>query len=157
MGNADQLNEVLDRIAKGKTRDARRHLFAMALKVEKTLDTYLRIAFDPEYKITGLPEGTPTAPNGRTIVDRDIPAGMGFTLLCQELRRIMMFGPKGVMQTQTQERREYQWAREIEGLHWQEVDLLTWIKDGVLLEHYPCLIDVLDIVNIKLPDPAEQP
>lgn len=157
MNNADQLNEVLDKIAKGKTLDERRHLFAMALQKEKTLDAYLRIAFDPEYKITGIPDGIPDAPNGKSIVDRDVPAGMGFTLLCQELRRIMNFTPKGVMQEVTQERREYRWARELEGLHWQEVDLLTWIKDGVLLEHYPFLLEVLDIINIKLPDPAEQP
>lgn len=151
-----QLNEIFDLCAAGKTKDERRHLFTQWVNKDKTIPFFLKMAFDPEFKITGIPEGIPHAPLGRPpYLDKDIPPGMGFTTLRVEARRLMNFCPKGTMQSLTKDRREFLWARAIEGFQWQEILLLTAIKDGQLAVMYPFLLEVLDIVGMKIADPAE--
>lgn len=153
MNNALQLDEVFDELTQKPTREERRAYFTEVVKSNPSVVGYLRMAFVPEYKITGLPEGYPPGPNGRVLIDKDIPAGMGFTTLRLELRRFQTFAVGGSTKVLTEERRAYMWARQIEGLHWREAELITAIKDGTLLTLYPVLLDVVDLAGITLADP----
>lgn len=154
MNNALQLNEIFDDVAKQPTRESRRDRFLQYLKTDKSILPYVHMAFVPSAQLAGLPEGYPHGPNGRKLIDKDVPEGMGYTTLRVEVRRFQNFAKTGSAQKLTAKKREFLWARQIEGLQWKEAELITAIKDGALLTKYPFFLEVQDLAGVEIKDSA---
>jgi hypothetical protein len=154
--NALQLDEILDLIGKEQTPELRRAKFIKHMLEDKTIVPYLRMNFVDDEHISGLPEGYPMGPAARPVLfDKHIPAGMGHTCLRNELRIFKQFFPTGKAQIISDEKRIRLWIESLQGLQWQEVVVITSIKDRTLQVTYPYLLELLDLLGTEFIDPAK--
>ena len=106
---------------------------------DATFLDFIKMATDPDYKISGLKEGMPS----KVKLERTIPAGISDSTARQEYRRIKGFLPKGSYENLKPVKREEIWTTLLEGIHWSEAVALTQIKDQTLMTEYTGLEPVL--------------
>lgn len=106
---------------------------------DATFLDFIKMATDPDYKISGLKEGMPS----KVKLERTIPAGISDSTARQEYRRIKGFLPKGSYENLKPVKREEIWTTLLEGIHWSEAVALTQIKDQTLMTEYAGLEPVL--------------
>jgi hypothetical protein len=106
---------------------------------DATFLDFIKMATDPDYKISGLKEGMPS----KVKLERTIPAGISDSTARQEYRRIKGFLPKGSYENLKPVKREEIWTTLLEGIHWSEAVALTQIKDQTLMAEYAGLEPVL--------------
>ena len=106
---------------------------------DATFLDFIKMATDPDYKISGLKEGMPS----KVKLERTIPAGISDSTARQEYRRIKGFLPKGSYENLKPVKREEIWTTLLEGIHWSEAVALTQIKDQTLMAEYTGLEPVL--------------
>jgi len=132
--------EVLDAASKQRTK-------AKKIEVLKTYahDSIMAILiwnFD-ETAISLLPEGD--VPYGRN----EVPVGTDHTSLRKEYTNLYHF-VKGGNDSLSAIRRETMFIQMLEGLHPQEADILTLVKDGGLERQYPRITK--GVVDTAFPD-----
>lgn len=147
-----QLNEKLDKIAKGVNLDEQIAIAKQIAAADVTFLPFMQMATNLESKLSGLPEGMPETYKPET----DIPDGIADTTARQEFRRIKNFLPGGSMQGLSGARRETMWIQMLEGMHWKEANTMVHIKDQTLLELYPNLREVLIKLNVPVNLPEKE-
>lgn len=141
-----QLNEALDWIVKGSDEQDIVNRIHFCLQTDSSFRGYMMIAVQKECKIRDIPEGMP--PNVK--LQKDIPDGMGETMLRAEFRRVKAFVVGQAMERVKPYQREMQWVQILEGVHWKEAELLTQIKDQTLLGLYPALVSALPAAGVPI-------
>ena len=127
-----QLGELFDELKAIKGRDATPKKVELLRKHSSPMLKYmLRLAFAKDLKWM-LPEGAPPFKMAQ------VPAGMGYTNLFAEAKRLyLFFAPEnGGHKTVTQTRREILFIELLESLHQSEAELLIAIKDRKLGNKY---------------------
>ena len=133
------LNEKLDYIAEGETLEEQVNRTKEVAQIDSSFAPLMRMAVLETEKIDGLPYGMPDTYKPET----DIPAGISYSTVRQEFRRLKNFQINGKMQNHAPHVRETKWLQMCEGLHWKEANILIAIKDGEFLQHYPNMRNVL--------------
>ena len=100
------------------------------------------MSLDPKIKWS-LPEGE--VPFKRN----EAPAGTEHTRLATESKKLWHF-IKGADKTTPQHKKETMFIQMLEGLHPQEADILTLVKDGGLERQYPRITK--GVVDTAFPD-----
>lgn len=144
------LHEKLEYVLAGTSIKDRAERAKAVQRIDQTFVAFMRFAALKEKKIYGLPEGVPDTYKPAT----HIPEGYSYTTARQELRRLNNFLRDGSMQSVPTSRRETVWIQMLEGLHWKEAQVLTYIKDQVLLEIYPGLREVLVFLGMPVDVPV---
>jgi len=112
----------------------------------QTVVPMVRLGVGAEKADWRLPEGMPET----TKIDEDIPEGMGETTLTLEWRRVKQFvDPTSNMNNLDDWKREQQWVNILEAIQHEEAEILTAVKDGVLLSLYPKLEKCLPLLGIE--------
>ena len=125
-GNTLLLSEVLDLVAKAKTKDKKIQIFRQHNSA--SLRMVIKSSFDPNIE-WALPEGeVPYVPN-------EAPEGTEHNVLSYEARKLYHY-IKGGNNTITQNKREVMFVQLLEGLHESEADLIVAAKDKVLHQKY---------------------
>lgn len=146
------MNEIFEWIVAGETPEIIQERFREQILNDHAFSDLLTIAFHSKCGIVGIPEGIPDLD---IKIERDIPDGIANSTIRQEMRRIVMFQSDGKAQLLKQKQREGLWMRILEAVHYKEADLLTWIKDHTVLDHYPDLLPSLRVVGLAPQDPAK--
>ena len=125
-GNTILLSEVLDLVAKAKTKEQKVKI--LREHNSESLRMILKSSFDPNIEWL-LPEGeVPFIPN-------DAPAGTEHNVLAYESRKLYHY-IRGGNNTLSQNIRESMFVQLLEGLHDSEADLIVAAKDKVLHQKY---------------------
>tara|TARA_B100000029_G_scaffold432331_1_gene444356 strand:- start:92 stop:577 length:486 start_codon:yes stop_codon:yes gene_type:complete len=125
-GNTLLLSEVLDLVAKAKTKDKKIQI--LREHNSDSLRMVIKSSFDPNVEWL-LPEGeVPYVPN-------EAPEGTEHNVLSYEARKLYHY-IKGGNNTLTQNKRETMFVQLLEGLHESEADLIVAAKDKVLHQKY---------------------
>ena len=125
-GNTLLLSEVLDLVAKAKTKDKKIQILRQHNSA--SLRMIIKSSFDPNIE-WALPEGeVPYVPN-------EAPEGTEHNVLSYEARKLYHY-IKGGNNTITQNKREVMFVQLLEGLHESEADLIVAAKDKVLHQKY---------------------
>jgi len=120
------LSEILDKVAKAKTKDKKVGL--LREHNSPSLRMILKASFDPSIKWQ-LPEGdVPYTTN-------DAPEGTEHTILASEAKKLYHYIVGGNPQL-AQNKREMMFVQLLEGLHPDEADLLVSAKDKSLHRKY---------------------
>ena len=102
----------------------------------------IKSSFDPKIK-WAMPAGdVPFMPN-------DAPAGTDHTRLAIEAKKLYHF-IEGADATTPKVKKETMFIQMLEGLHPQEADILTLVKDGGLERQYPRITK--GVVDTAFPD-----
>lgn len=140
-----QLNEALDFIFEAGTArfEVEPRFWAVAAN-DPTIESYLRIAFDPNHRLVGLPKGMPSSYKP----ERDLPDGVSDMTGKGIFRRVGNFREGGPMAALKEPRRIMQWVDLMESLHYKEADVIIALKDGVkaiskLYPGFPVLVEIL--------------
>tara|TARA_Y100000296_G_C5149002_1_gene245358 strand:+ start:1001 stop:1486 length:486 start_codon:yes stop_codon:yes gene_type:complete len=125
-GNTLLLSEVLDLVAKAKTKEKK--IQTLREHNSDSLRMILKSSFDPDIEWL-LPQGeVPFIPN-------DAPAGTEHNVLAYESRKLYHY-IRGGNNTLSQNKRESMFVQLLEGLHESEADLIIAAKDKVLHQKY---------------------
>tara|TARA_Y100000310_G_scaffold341388_1_gene440362 strand:- start:51 stop:536 length:486 start_codon:yes stop_codon:yes gene_type:complete len=125
-GNTLLLSEVLDLVAKAKTKEKK--IQTLREHNSDSLRMILKSSFDPDIEWL-LPQGeVPFIPN-------DAPAGTEHNVLAYESRKLYHY-IRGGNNTLSQNKRESMFVQLLEGLHESEADLIVAAKDKVLHQKY---------------------
>ena len=125
-GNTILLSEVLDLVAKAKTKEQKVKI--LREHNSDSLRMILKSSFDPNIEWL-LPQGeVPFIPN-------EAPAGTEHNVLAYESRKLYHY-IRGGNNTLSQNKRESMFVQLLEGLHESEADLIVAAKDKVLHQKY---------------------
>lgn len=139
-----QVNEFLDEISSIENMDDKIAKAEEHFRKVPMLWELLKMAVDPKLKID-LPAGYPS----NYIADKGMPAGISDTNIRTEWRRIKNFLPDGSLKVLPSKGRWDSWQTILRGIHWQEAEILTMVKDQNLCEKYPDLWVILPAVGIE--------
>jgi hypothetical protein len=140
-----QANEGFEWVFKVEEKEIQIARLKQWASTNQTVVPMVRMGVGAETRDWKLPSGTPETLK----LDADIPDGMGDTTIQMEWRRISAFtDPNHNMQKLPEWKREMNWLQILEGLHYKEANVLTAIKDGVLLTVYPQLEALLPDLGI---------
>ena len=139
-----QINEDIDYILQGETEEERIVRGKAVIGGDPSFITFMKMGTDPSMKLLGLPEGAPDVYEP----DIHIPDGISNTTARQELRRIKSFLPGGSYANLKPVKKENVWIQILEGVHWKEAEVLTEIKDQLVLKKYPKLGPVLEALGV---------
>ena len=147
-----QINEKLDWIIAGETLEEKVFRARAVSQMDPTFPNFIRMACIDEEQIVGLPEGIPEKVNA----EDDLPDGIAFTTLRQEIRRVRNFRKGTEVQNLSAMKRENLWLQLLEGIHWKEQEILTQIKDRTLFYAYPELFDIMEALGapVDIPRPV---
>jgi hypothetical protein len=134
-----QLSVVLNEVFSLKTKEARAKAIA-PLMADPVFAHLMRMAYDPEQKLTGLPPGMPDVLK----LEVGIPDEMADTTVRSEYRRIKNFLPGTALQNLPATKREVLWIELLEGIHPKDAIIMTAIKDQELDVTYPGLNELLE-------------
>ena len=133
-------SEVLDKVHKAKTKAQKVDILKQHNNA--SLRMVLKSSFDPKIK-WAMPTGdVPFMPN-------DAPAGTDHTRLATEAKKLYHF-IEGADATTPKVKKETMFIQMLEGLHPQEADILTLVKDGGLERQYPKI--TRGVVETAYPD-----
>ena len=133
-------SEVLDKVHKAKTKAQK--VSILREHNNASLRMVIKSSFDPKIK-WAMPEGdVPFMPN-------DAPAGTDHTRLATEAKKLYHF-IEGADNTTPKMKKETMFIQMLEGLHPQEADILTLVKDGGLERQYPKITK--GVVDTAFPD-----
>ncbi len=146
MSKFRQVNEGFDYVFEAPTVDGQVGRLKEWAATNQTIVPLVRAGVGAVKIEWGLPEGMPE----NVKLDRDIPDGMGDTTIQMEWRRINTFlDPNSNLRNLVTWKQEMNWVQILEGLHYNEADLLTSVKDGKLLELYPKLEKLMKPLGIE--------
>lgn len=139
-----QVNEIFDTMSAMTDMDEKIKMMDELFKQEPYIRRLLEIAINPELKIDRLPVGYPK--NYRP--ESDLPAGISDTNIRTEWRRIQNYIKGGALRVLDEKRLEESWVTLLQGVHYQEAEILTLMKDQTLLDKYPDLWVVCPALGI---------
>ena len=114
-------------------------------QTNQTLVPIVRLGIGADKADWGLPDGMPET----TKLEEGTPDGLGATSIQLEWRRIKQFtDPNSNMKNLPPWKQEMNWLQILEGIHPEEAKVLTAVKDGKLLELYPKLQKLMELLGI---------
>jgi len=139
-----QVNEILDTMSETEPMDKKIAFMQGVCKQDPYILRLLDMAINPALKIDRLPEGYPK--NYRP--ESDLPVGISDTNIRTEFRRIQNYITGGSLKVIPDKKLEESWVALLQGLHYQEAEIMTMVKDQNLFDKYPDLWVVAPVLGI---------
>ncbi len=139
-----QVNEILDTMADTEPMEKKIAFMEGVCKQDPYILRLLDMAINPALKIDRLPEGYPK--NYRP--ESDLPVGISDTNIRTEFRRIQNYITGGALKVIPEKKLEESWVALMQGLHYQEAEIMTMVKDQNLFDKYPDLWVVAPVLGI---------